>query len=158
MRHYGRSLPAGPLVSLESRTHQERMRGANKMNAISKWAVALTLLSGAVYAQRPPDVAVSDAYKNTAMETGALISLAPNCGPNPPATSEIRRQGTTRCTQPQAAAPSPPSAPRHSIPTPLRHPRRVMQAAASTPPPDLRRYIPTRPAATTPPSRPSRSG
>jgi hypothetical protein len=45
------------------------------MNTISKWTMALTLVSGAVYAQQPPDVVVSDGNGNTAMGSGVLSSL-----------------------------------------------------------------------------------
>jgi hypothetical protein len=44
------------------------------MNTISRWSMALALLSGAAYGQQPPNVVVSDAYFNTAMGTNALIS------------------------------------------------------------------------------------
>lgn len=45
------------------------------MNTISKWAMALTLLSGVAYAQQPPDIVSSDQCGDTAMGTGALLNL-----------------------------------------------------------------------------------
>ncbi len=45
------------------------------MNTISKWTMALTLVSGAAYATQPPDVVVSDANGNTAMGTDVLYDL-----------------------------------------------------------------------------------
>lgn len=45
------------------------------MNTISKFTMALSLVSGSVYATPPPDVVVSDANANTAMGTDALLLL-----------------------------------------------------------------------------------
>jgi hypothetical protein len=38
------------------------------------------LLSGAGYAQQPPDVVISDSFQNTAMGTNALLNLMPKAG------------------------------------------------------------------------------
>lgn len=47
------------------------------MYAISKWAIALTLLGGAAYAQLPSTNDASDGFGNTGMGTGALINDTP---------------------------------------------------------------------------------
>jgi len=51
------------------------------MKMISRSAMALTLLSGAAFAQQPPDVVISDEYYNTAMGTSALLNLTPSSCP-----------------------------------------------------------------------------
>jgi Chaperone of endosialidase len=52
------------------------------MNTISKWTMALLLLSGAAYAQDPAGTwtgnDISDAYFNTGMGTNALYSITPS--------------------------------------------------------------------------------
>ncbi len=51
--------------------------GANKMNTISKWTMALTLLAGAAYGQLPSTNDTSDQSGNTGMGTGALVRDVP---------------------------------------------------------------------------------
>lgn len=45
---------------------------------------ALVTMAARAYGQQPPDVVTSDTQENTAMGSGALMSLTPDCGPNPP--------------------------------------------------------------------------
>jgi hypothetical protein len=55
------------------------------MKSTSLSLIGALALAGAAYGQQPPDVVTSDAFQNTAMGTGALISRDGNsCGPVPP--------------------------------------------------------------------------
>jgi hypothetical protein len=58
------------------------MKNSSRSRLVSVTAIAAIVQS--VYAQQPPDVVKSDKQQNTAMGTGALISLTSDCGPNPP--------------------------------------------------------------------------
>jgi hypothetical protein len=51
--------------------------GADKMNTISKWALALALLWGPAYGQVPSTNDTSDGYDNTGMGKGALFNVTP---------------------------------------------------------------------------------
>jgi hypothetical protein len=78
--------------------------GADKMNTISKWALALALLSGPAYGQVPSTNDTSDGYDNTGMGKGALFNVTPGnsgirktvcyLGHVSPDEAEIRTQGS----------------------------------------------------------------